>query len=96
MRDGFIRLTKCFEEVVLNPSKFQLGRSVYICKSKGCINLALKEKKILKMLRVSPRNLETIIPELEELSKLNTPAIGEARQRWPYAILDTQKVVIAK
>ena len=71
MRDGFIRLTKCSEEVILNPNKFQLGRSVYLCKSASCINLAMKEKKIPKMLRVSLKSLEKIIPRLEEFSTLS-------------------------
>ena len=78
MRDGFIRLTKIsnlvsgLEEVVLNPNKFQLGRSVYLCKSAGCIDLAIKEKKISKMLRVSPKSVEKIIPTLEETSRLSS------------------------
>ena len=86
MRDGFIRLTKCSEEIVLNPNKFQLGRSVYLCKSAGCINLAIKEKKIPKMLRVSLKSLEKIIPKLEELSKLPMRD----------AIRPSQKAVMAK
>ena len=69
LRDGFIRLTKCSEEVILNPNRFQLGRSVYLCKSATCINLAIKEKKIPKMLRVSLRSIQNIIPKLEEFSR---------------------------
>jgi len=61
-------LTKCSGEIVLNPGRFQLGRSVYLCKSTTCINLAIKEKRIPKMLRVSLRSLENVIPKLEEFS----------------------------
>ena len=92
MRDGFIRLTKISnpvsgsEEIVLNPNKFQLGRSIYLCKSDRCINLAIKEKKIQKMLRVSLKSLEKIILTLEEFSKLNPQS----------SILSSRKVVLAK
>lgn len=68
MRNELIRLTKCSGEIVLNPGRFQLGRSVYLCKSTTCINLAIKEKRIPKMLRVSLRSLENVIPKLEEFS----------------------------
>ena len=88
LREGFIRLTKLSnlssgaEKVILNPSRFQLGRSVYLCKSSACINLAMKEKKIQKMLRISLKSLETIVPRLEEFSKLNsqcsTPSFQKA------------------
>ena len=92
MRDGFIRLTKCSEEIILNPNKFQLGRSAYLCKSDRCIDLAIKEKKIPKMLRVSLKSVEKIIPKLEEFSKLNTSYAVRDTQ---YAIPGSRKVVLA-
>ena len=75
LRDEFIRLTKCSEGVVLNPNRFQLGRSAYICKSTSCINLAVKEKKILKMLRVSLKSVEKTILQLEEFSAQNSSSL---------------------
>jgi len=55
--------------------------------------LAIKEKKIPKMLKVSLKSLEKIILELEKYSKLNTPARGEARQGRQYSIPSPQKAV---
>lgn len=68
VRGEFIRLTKIYDSkrVIINPDKYQLGRSAYICKSAKCINLAIKEKKVAKMLKVSTKSTESIIPELEK------------------------------
>lgn len=70
VRDKFIRLTKTFEKVVINPNRHQLGRSAYLCKSPTCINTAIKEKKIAKMLRISIKSMENAIPELEKFIPL--------------------------
>jgi len=50
---------------VVNPSKHELGRSAYICNLESCITKAIKEKKIGKMLRVSIKSAEQIIPQLK-------------------------------
>ena len=69
-RDNFIRLTKAFdsvtssEKILISPDKFHFGRSAYVCKSINCINIAMKEKKIAKMLRASVKSLENILPQL--------------------------------
>jgi len=72
-RDSFIRITKNKdtnqETVVINPDKHQFGRSVYICKTKECITKAIKEKKIVKILKISTKNVEPLIPELEKLTQ---------------------------
>lgn len=92
MRDGLIRLTKIkneileIKEVVVNPDRFQLGRSVYLCKSAQCINLAIKEKKIQKMLRTSTENIEKVISSIE---KTFSPVSDTA-------VLDSRKVVLAR
>lgn len=64
-RRDLIRITKTREKVIINPSRYELGRSAYVCKSTRCINLAIKEKKIAKMLRTSVKSMEEIIPKLE-------------------------------
>ncbi len=58
--------------MILNPDRYQLGRSAYICKTENCINLALKEKKIPKMLKVSLKGLEKTISELEQCKVVMT------------------------
>lgn len=55
------------KKIILNPDRFQLGRSAYLCKSQECINIAIKEKKIEKMLRVSSSQLSVLIPQLSAL-----------------------------
>lgn len=71
-RDNLTRITKTYnvssgqDEIVINPRKYHLGRSVYICKSSECIKKAIKEKKIAKMLRVSAKAVEKVSTELEK------------------------------
>lgn len=52
-----IRITKVLsleeKRIVVNPSRYELGRSAYLCYSESCINKAIKEKKVQKMLRIS-------------------------------------------
>ena len=75
-RDNFIRVMKSFdstpgeEKILINPDKYSFGRSVYLCKSANCIKLAIKDKKILKVLKVSSKSLEKIIPELESILEI--------------------------
>ena len=57
-RNYLIRLTKVIDTngkltIVVNPNKFELGRSVYLCKKANCVYTALKGKKISKMLKTS-------------------------------------------
>ncbi len=77
-RTNLIRLTKVSNSsqtklVVINPNKYQFGRSAYICNSTECINKAIKEKKIAKMLRTPIDN--SIIINLQ--SSLITPLLKE-------------------
>ena len=58
-KNCLIRLTKVTgiegkgkTSIIVNPNKFELGRSVYLCKKTNCINAAVKGKKIAKMLKV--------------------------------------------
>ena len=53
------------EILIINPNRFELGRSAYLCASEKCITLAIKEKKIAKMLRVPVKATEKIIPQLQ-------------------------------
>lgn len=77
-RDNLIRITKekdknvNLEKIYLNPTRYQLGRSIYICKSKECLTKAIKDKKITKLLRTQAKNVEPIIGELESLVKTFT------------------------
>ncbi len=92
MRDDLIRLTKIeneileIKEVIVNPDRFQLGRSIYLCKSAQCINLAIKEKKIQKMLRTSTENIEKVISSLEK-------TFSSASN---ISVLDSRKAVLAR
>lgn len=52
-REQLIRICRLFssKEIVINPTKYQFGRSAYICNDSECINKAIKGKKIAKMLK---------------------------------------------
>lgn len=69
-REQLIRIVKTTDSIsnstqtVLNPNKFQLGRSAYLCKNASCVNLALKGKKVEKMLRAPAKILESVIGSL--------------------------------
>lgn len=46
-KSDLIKITKTSNgEVVLNPTNFEHGRSIYICKNQECVNFAIKKKKI--------------------------------------------------
>jgi len=70
-RDGFLRIVRAHNtsadtnKLLINPDKHTFGRSAYLCKSRECITLAIKEKKIAKMLRVNIKTLEDIKSSLE-------------------------------
>ena len=49
------------ELIVLNPNRYELGRSAYVCKSDECIKIAVKGKKILKMLRAKNSSASKIL-----------------------------------
>ena len=58
-RDDFIKITKIkSDEIVINPSSKEFGRSAYICKNKECIRLALKNKYLYKKLKT--KNAESV------------------------------------
>ena len=59
-------MPNCIETIIVNPSRYQFGRSVYLCKSTNCIKAAIKEKKLVKMLKVSNKATESCINELEQ------------------------------
>lgn len=65
-RNSFIRILKKQHlsdnsyEVVLNPNKYEFGRSLYICRNLDCTRIALKQKKIEKILKVSQASLKNI------------------------------------
>ena len=69
-RDNFIRLMKTRNltssqaTINVNPSKYEFGRSAYLCKTLECVKRAIKEKKTLKVLKVSEQSIEKIISEL--------------------------------
>ena len=64
-KQDLIKITKTSEgEIILNPTNFQHGRSVYLCKSQECLNIAIKNKRFAKMLKVQIP--QKIINELYE------------------------------
>lgn len=66
-KDNLVRVTRLADKrsLVVNPDRYQHGRSAYVCKSINCINAAIKGKKLSKILKVNLQSVEKIIPELE-------------------------------
>lgn len=70
-RENFFRIlqkndpSSSIHEAVLNPSKREFGRSLYICKNQSCIKTAVKKKKLEKLLKVSKASLNRLIEKLE-------------------------------
>lgn len=60
-------LASGIEKIIVNPNKHQLGRSAYICKTESCVTISIKEKKIARMLKISQKAIETVLPELSVL-----------------------------
>ena len=58
-KNDLIKITKTKEgDIILNPTNFEHGRSVYICKSKECLDIAIGNKKLNKALKkVIPREI---------------------------------------
>lgn len=79
-RDKLTRITKTHdqntkdEKLIINPDKYQFGRSVYLCKNSNCITTVVKSKKIAKMLKASQNAVSKIILELEKLASEKTLA----------------------
>ena len=46
-REEFIKITKSHttSEIVINPNSKIVGRSLYVCKNKACLDLVFKKKK---------------------------------------------------
>ena len=64
----FIKITKDYktDEIIINPDKFHFGRSLYICKSKSCIDTAFKKDRIAKNLKIfltkeEKENINTVL-----------------------------------
>jgi len=71
-RNDLIKITKLANDVLkINPSSFELGRSMYLCKNKDCIVLAIKKKRIKNALKCSNGDeIKKIEEELFELFEL--------------------------
>lgn len=67
-RDKLLRLTRIddfdLEHIVINPDRYHFGRSAYLCNLPSCISIAIKQKKIAKVLRVSSKAAEEVISNL--------------------------------
>lgn len=78
-RDKLIRLLKATglnnEKIIINPDRYHFGRSIYLCLSENCVHKAIKEKKILKVLKVSVRVLDNFISDFQLLKDKFSPAI---------------------
>ena len=83
-----LRITKPYtgiqsEVIVIDPTKKDFGRSVYICRTIGCLNTAIKEKKkIPKMLKisVSSKGVDKVISMLTEYIKIVPPLNRKIRE----------------
>ena len=64
-KQNLIKITKISTgEIILNPTNFQHGRSVYLCKSQECLNIAIKNKRFNKAIKSSvPQELIDKIKE---------------------------------
>lgn len=67
-RNYLIRLTRVIDAngeltIIVNPNKFELGRSIYLCKKANCVHIALKGKKISKMLKISINSIDKQVIE---------------------------------
>ncbi len=61
-RDEMFKITLSNNALFFNPGPKITGRSVYVCKNKGCVEKLVKSKGIKKGLRF---NNETLIQEIE-------------------------------
>ncbi|MBR3604879.1 MAG: YlxR family protein [Candidatus Gastranaerophilales bacterium] len=68
-RNELIKITKLQNGTLkINPTKKELGRSVYVCKNIECIKTFIKKKKLKTALKVS--NIEEIARIEAELNSL--------------------------
>ena len=68
-RETMIKITydKQNNKVIVNPSKREFGRSIYLCYNKECISLALRKNRMEKMLKCKfPDNLKGQLIEYEQ------------------------------
>lgn len=67
-REEFIKITAehTTKNLVIDPNSKVFGRSVYICKSKECIEKSLKKNLILNRLKIKPT--ENAQKQLEKIS----------------------------
>ena len=66
-KQDLIKITKTKEgSVILNPTSFQHGRSIYLCKSDECIISAIKNKRFNKALKTSVP--QEIIDEIKNIN----------------------------
>ncbi|MBR1977608.1 YlxR family protein [bacterium] len=54
-REEFIKITKCHTsgEIIVNPKSKVMGRSLYVCKNKACIDIIFKKKKFEREFRIN-------------------------------------------
>lgn len=54
-RISLIKITKEYKtnNIIINPTPNQFGRSTYLCYNHNCLNSALKKKRIQKSLRTN-------------------------------------------
>ena len=54
-REEFIKITKCHKsgEIIINPNNKTIGRSLYVCKNKTCIDTIFKKKKFEREFKIS-------------------------------------------
>jgi len=72
-RACLVRLTRILDatagdSIVINPDKYQIGRSAYICKEDECIKKAIRNKRLAKLLKTSSEIVQSILCELESLT----------------------------
>jgi len=67
-RDLMIKITKLSDCLKINPTSKELGRSIYVCKDKNCINTLIKKKRIKSGLKYY--NSEEILKIEQELLKM--------------------------
>ncbi len=63
-REKMFRILKKHEngEIIVSPTSHDFGRSVYLCKSKDCIEKAFKKGKINKFLKkTAPAELKNVL-----------------------------------
>ncbi len=74
-RSAFVKITKTkTENIIVNPSSKELGRSLYVCKNKNCIDELLKQNKIEKKLKINSKiNTDKIAGELYQYIDTNLP-----------------------